>query len=85
MAAPIIWNQLPIAIKSSVTIDTFRKKLKTYLKFFHHRILAVPCSNDDFCLSSYMTSKIILFVEPLSLNIFQDLGTIEVLQLLFEI
>ena len=28
---PTIWNQLPIAIKSSEAIDTFRKKLKTYL------------------------------------------------------
>ena len=52
MAAPTIWNQLPSAIKSSETIDTFRKKLETHLFeiAFHHRILAVPFSNDDFCL-----------------------------------
>ena len=31
MAAPTIWNQLPIAIKYSETMDTFRKKFKTYL------------------------------------------------------
>ena len=30
LAAPTIWNQLPIAIKSYETIDTFRKILKTY-------------------------------------------------------
>ena len=29
--APTMCNQLPIAIKSSETVDTFRKKLKTYL------------------------------------------------------
>ena len=31
VAAPTIWNQLAIAIKSSETMDTFRKQLKTYL------------------------------------------------------
>ena len=31
VGAPTIWNQLPTAIKSSETIDTFRKKLKTNL------------------------------------------------------
>ncbi len=31
VAAPTIWNQLPIAIKSSETMDTFRRKSKTYL------------------------------------------------------
>ena len=31
VAAPTILNQLPIAIKSSETIDTFRMILKTYL------------------------------------------------------
>ena len=31
VAAPTIWNKLPITIKSSETIDTFRKKLKTNL------------------------------------------------------
>ena len=31
VAAPTIWNQLPIAIISSEAIDTFRENLKTYL------------------------------------------------------
>ena len=31
VAAPIIWNQLPIMIISSETVETFHKKLKTYL------------------------------------------------------
>ena len=31
VAAPTIWNQLPITVKSSESIGTFRKKLKTYL------------------------------------------------------
>ena len=43
VAAPTIWNQLPNAVKSFETIDTFRKKLKTNVcDFFHHRISAVP-------------------------------------------
>ena len=53
LAAPTISNQLPIVIKPVETIDTFRKKLKTYLFeiTFPPRISAVPCSNDDFCLT----------------------------------
>ena len=31
VAAPTIWKQVPITITYSETIDTFRKKLKTYL------------------------------------------------------
>ena len=50
VAAPMTWNELPIAIKSSDPVDTFRKKLKTYLFeiALHHRISAVSCSNDEF-------------------------------------
>ena len=46
VAAPTIWNQLAITIKSSETIDTFHKKLKTYcLKLLlHHIIVAVYAS-----------------------------------------
>ena len=65
VAAPTIWNQLPITIKSSETIDTIRKKneVKTYLFeiFFLHKCSVVPCSNDNFCLSLFM-------YVPLSLN-----------------
>ena len=31
VAAPRVWNELPIALKTSETIAIFRKKLKTYL------------------------------------------------------
>ncbi len=31
VAAPTIWNQFPVTIKSSETIHTFRKQLKTHL------------------------------------------------------
>ena len=31
VAAPTIWNQLTVVVKSSETIDTFRKTLKIYL------------------------------------------------------
>ena len=31
LAAPTIWNYLPITIKSYEAIDTFREKLKIYL------------------------------------------------------
>ena len=49
VATRAIWNQLPVMIKSSETIDTFRNKLEKYFEF-------VPCCNDDFCLSLCMTS-----------------------------
>ena len=73
VAAPTIWNLLPITVKSSDTIDTFCK-IKTeniYLKLlFHHKLLAVVSSNDNFCLSPCMTmtSQMILFVAFLSMN-----------------
>ena len=34
LAAPTIWNQLPIMIKSTEIIDTFRKTLKTYIYIY---------------------------------------------------
>ena len=50
VAAPTIWNQLPITIKSSKTRGTIRKMLKHIcLKLpFHHKFSAVPCFSDDF-------------------------------------
>ena len=57
VAVPATWNQLPIiTIKSSETIATFRKNSKHIgLKLvFYNTLSAVPCSNDDFCLSPFM-------------------------------
>ena len=73
MAAPTIWNQLPNAIKSSETIDTFRQYLKIYLFKIVFPLLIVggSSSNDDFCLPPYMSSQIILFIAPLSFDIYK--------------
>ena len=70
VAVPTVWNQLPITIQSSKTVDTFRKKEKHCLKLFlHHTLSAVSCSNEHFGLSLYMTSQIIVFVAPLSFTL----------------
>ena len=68
--SPTIWNQLPLIIKSSETNDTFCiKKWNICLRLlFHHTFSAVPCSNDNFCLSPCVTSQMILFVASLSLT-----------------
>ena len=59
VAAPTIWNQLPIIIKSSEIVATFHKTLDICLKLlFHHNLSAVPCSNYDPCLSQFMTMLI---------------------------
>ena len=56
VAAPTIYNQLSITIKSFETIAMFRKNSKHIcLKLlYHHNFSAVLCSNDDFCLSPLM-------------------------------
>ena len=54
MAAPTLWNQLPISIKSFENIDTFRNKKRKLIclkLFFNHKVSAVPSSNDNVCLS----------------------------------
>ena len=50
--------------------------------FFHCKLLAVSCSNDNFCLSLCMISQMILFFCAFELELFKDIGVIEVLQLL---
>jgi len=63
VAVPTICNQLPTKIKTFETIDTFRKNKKYLFEIaFHHKLLAVPSSNDNFCLSPCMMSQLILFV-----------------------
>ena len=57
VAAPTIWNQLPITIKSSGTIVTFRKnKTNVFEVVLPPNFVAVLCSKDDFCLSPFMIS-----------------------------
>ena len=51
-------------------INTFRKKKPGIYLFeiaFLPQIIGAPCSNDNFCLSPYMTSQMISFVTPLNL------------------
>ena len=56
VAAPIIWSQLRNAIKSSETTAFVRNLKHICLKLlFHHRMLVVPCANDNFSLSPCMT------------------------------
>ena len=52
VAAPTTWNQVPVTIKSSETVPTFRKSSKHIcLKMhFHLEVSADPCSNDESCL-----------------------------------
>ena len=56
VTAPRVWNELPITLKTSETIATFRKKLKTFiLKLqLHHKSSVVPRSDNDFCASLFM-------------------------------
>ena len=56
-AARTILNQFPIIITSSETTATYRKQLKTYLfetAFLPYIFSAVPYSNEEFYLSSFM-------------------------------
>ena len=53
-AAPGLWNQLPVATKSSETIATSHKKNICLKLIFYHTFSAAPCANDDFCLSPFM-------------------------------
>ena len=57
-------------INSLLRLNTFRKNWKhiCWKLPFHHNCSAVPCSKDNFCPSPTMTSQMILFVAPLSLN-----------------
>ena len=75
----------PITIKYSETVATFRKQLKPHLVeiAFHHILSAVPCSNDDFCLSQFVITPNYFVCCASELEfIFKDIGAIEVLQVL---
>ena len=53
VAAPIIWNQISITIKSAEIIFTvFETSTHACLKILFHQNCLVPCSSDDLCLSS---------------------------------
>jgi len=42
-AAPVIWNSLPLAIRTSATIDTFKRSLKTHCFCFPPASVISPC------------------------------------------
>ena len=57
VAAPTVWNELPITLKTFETIAIFRKSSRhIYFKLhFHHKSSVVPRSDNDFCASLFMT------------------------------
>ena len=65
VAAPRVWNELPITLKTSETIAIFRKKSRhSYSKLHsHHKCLVVPRSDTDFCASLFtiMLNDSVLF------------------------
>ena len=84
LAAPNIWNELPITTKSSETIATFRKQQKQFfLISFHHKFSAVPCFNDDFYLSPFMITPNDFVGYASVLDFLKGIGAIEILQLFF--
>ena len=62
VAAPTIWNQLPIAIKSSETTSMFHENSKhdCVQLHIHDTFWAIPRSNDDYCLFLFMMLLMIL-------------------------
>ena len=55
VAAPRVWNELPVTLKTSETIAIFRKNSRhIYSKLhFHHKCSVVPRSDTDFCASLF--------------------------------
>ena len=55
VAAPRVWNELPITLKTSETIAIFQKNSRDiYSKLhFHHKCSVVPRSDTDFCASLF--------------------------------
>ena len=65
VTAPMVWNELPITLKTSETVAIFRKNSRyIYSKLhFHHKSLVVPCSDNDFCTSLFtimLTDSVLL-------------------------
>ena len=63
VAAPRVWNELPITLKTSETIAIFRKKLIYSKLHFYHKCPVVPGSDTDFCASLFtimLTDSILL-------------------------
>ena len=80
---PTIWNQIPVTIKSSETPFIKPPNLFICLKLlFHHKCLAVPCSNDDFYLSPFMITPNDFVCCTSELEFVKDIDAIDVLQLL---
>ena len=65
VAAPRVWNELPITLKTSETIAIFRKKPQDiYSKLHsHHKCSVVPRPDTDFCASLFtitLTDSVLL-------------------------
>ena len=56
VAAPRVWNELPITLKTCETIAIFRKKISRHIYsklHFHLKSSVVPRSDNDFCTSLF--------------------------------
>ena len=55
VAAPRVWNELPITLKSSETIAIFRIKTRHFYSklHFHHKSTVVPRSDNHCCTSLF--------------------------------
>ena len=55
VAAPRVWNELPITLKTSETIAIFRNKTQDIYSKLHflHKCSVVPRSDTDFCASLF--------------------------------
>ena len=80
VAAHMVWNELPISLKTSETIPIFRKNSTCiYSKLhFHHKCSVVPRSDTDFCMSLFT----IMFNDSVLMRLWaqvpEDIGAIEV-------
>ena len=62
VAAPRVWNEFPITLKTSATIAIFRKKHDIYSKLhFQHKCSVVPRSETDFARPCSRLCLMILF------------------------
>ena len=54
VAAPRVWNELHITLKTSETVAIFQKNSHIYSKLhFHHKSSVVPHSDNDICASLF--------------------------------
>ena len=65
VAAPTLWNSLPVDIKNEQSLPVFKKRLKTFLcnelQSFHHVVLFIMYSLYFLYLQVYLFISLILF------------------------